>query len=220
MIPAYNEEKTIGKVIIGLNKVGLKSIVIDDGSSDRTCEISKSFGIIVLRHAENKGKGEAIKTGLKYIYENYPKTNYVIFLDADLQYNPIEAQGLLNYATKSNSDIVMGYRDWSKVPFRHKIGNIVWRIAFNFLFGTNLKDTNCGFVVAKTDSIKQIKIHGGYIIENSILSQAAKKGFKIGQFKVSINYRSKSKTIRGIKMVFGVLLYIVKTGLLYRLNKR
>jgi glycosyltransferase involved in cell wall biosynthesis len=218
IVPAYNEEKSIYEVVKRLKKMNFKVIVIDDGSKDKTYELAKKAGAIVLRHKTNKGKGEALKTAFKYIKKKKAKS--FVIIDADFQYLPEEAKKVLEPIKNGEADLVMGFRNWKAVPFRHKIGNFVWRKFFNILFGTNLKDTNCGFMAFGEKAINEIEnIHGGYIIENSILADAVRKSLRIKQVPVKIFYHNKSKVLRGIRVVLGVLIFILKEGLRYRLSK-
>jgi glycosyltransferase involved in cell wall biosynthesis len=218
LVPAYNEEKTIGEVISRLKKIDLKVIVIDDCSKDKTSEVAKKSGAIVLKHEKNKGKGEAIKTGINFLLKKYPKIKNVVIVDADMQYLPEEAISLLKALKEERADFVMGKRDWSKVPLRHRLGNLVWRISFNLLFGKNLEDTNCGFVAFSREAMEKIKdyIHGGYILEDEMLIAAVKNNFKIAQVPVEVYYRKKSGFLRGIRMVLGVLIFILTEGIKYR----
>jgi glycosyltransferase involved in cell wall biosynthesis len=218
IVPAYNEENNIYDVVKRLRKMRFRVIVVDDGSKDRTYELAKKAGAIVLRHKINKGKGEALRTAFEYAKKK--KIKNLVIIDADLQYLPEEARKLLEPIKRREADFVMGYRNWKEVPFRHKLGNFVWRTFFNMLYGTNLKDTNCGYMAFGEKAIKEIEnIHGGYIIENSILSDAVKKGLKIKQAPVKVFYHKKSGVKRGIRVVLGVLIFILKEGLKYKLSK-
>ena len=220
LIPAYNEEKTIGEVVERLEKVGIASLVVDDGSKDKTSSLAEKAGVIVIKHKKNSGKGESIKTGFDFILKNLKEVEYVLLIDADLQCLPEEANKVLEPLVNKRADFVMGFRNWKSVPFRHRLGNSVWRFFFNFLFSTKLKDTNCGYMALTKEAIEQIKyIRGGYIIENHILSHIIKNGLRIEQVPVNIIYRNKSKAKRGVRMVLGVLWFIIKEGAKYKLNK-
>jgi len=221
LIPAYNEEKNIREVISRLRKVGLKAIVIDDHSRDRTAEFAKKAGAIVLRHKKNRGKGESIKTGINFLLEKYPKVKYIVVVDADMQYLPDEAIKLLKPLKEGKADFVMGKRNWSKVPLRHRLGNLVWRVSFNILFGQKMEDTNCGFVAFSRKTMEKIKgaIHGGYIIENAMLNTIVRNKMKIKQVPVKVIYKEKSKVTRGTRVVLGILIFILKEGLKYRLGR-
>jgi glycosyltransferase involved in cell wall biosynthesis len=221
LIPAFNEEKTIENVVKKVKALKIKPVVIDDYSTDKTAEIAKKSGAVVLRQESNTGKGEAIKTGIKYTLKKLPKVRNIVLIDADMQYDPEEAPRLLNVLDNTDADIVIGYREWATVPLRHRFGNFIWRMSFNLLFGTRLKDTNCGFMAIKKSTAKKIMLalHGGYIIESSILSHAVKKKLKIDQVPVTVAYRSKSDLKRGLRMVGGIFLFILNEGLKYRSGK-
>jgi glycosyltransferase involved in cell wall biosynthesis len=218
LVPAYNEEKNIYELIRRLKKMKFNVVVVDDGSKDRTYELAKKAGAIVIRHKKNKGKGEALRTAFRYAKRK--KIKNIVIIDADLQYLPEEARKLLKPIKNGEADLVMGFRCWKEVPFRHRIGNFIWRKTFNFLFGVDLKDTNCGFMAFGERAIKKIKnIHGGYIIENSILADAIKNNLRIKQIPVKVFYHKVSKIPRGIRVVLGVLIFIILEGIKYKLSK-
>jgi len=223
LIPAHNEEKTIQKVISHLKSINLNSIVIDDGSIDKTSELAKKSGAFVIRHGKNKGKGEALKTGFEYILKNLPDVESLVIVDADLQYSPKDSIRLLKPLEEGEADFVMGYRDWRTVPFRNRLGNFVWRTSFNLLFKTRLKDTNCGFMALSRKAIKKMKrVYGGYIIENMMLIDALKNKLRIKQVSVSVKYKKRygrRSIIRGVRIVLGCLIFIVNEGIKYRLRK-
>jgi len=222
IIPAYNEEKSIEQVVKEVNKLGVKPIVVDDGSTDNTFNICTNNGAITIRHETNRGKGEAIKSGLYYLIKNHPEFTHLVLVDADMQYSPEETLKIFNALENNNLDFVIGQRNWKEVPFRHQLGNFVWRNALNIIFHTNFKDTNCGLVGFNRNAVEKLKDHiiGGYIVDNSILIGAIKNNLKIDQVPVKVTYHRKSKVTRGVRMVLGVLLYILREGLRYRLGKR
>ncbi len=222
IIPAHNEEKNIGQLLNEVHKLGVKSIVVDDGSTDKTFDISSNNGAVVLRHDINKGKGETMKSGLEYVLKNHPDFGHVVVIDADMQYHPEEMTKFFDALENKDLDFVMGHRDWKDVPFRHQLGNFVWRTMFNILFRTNLKDTNCGMMGFNRAAAKKLKDHilGGYIVDNSILIGAIKNNLRIDQVPVNVSYHKKSKVVRGVRVVIGVLLYILREGLKYRLRRK
>ena len=79
-----------------IKQIDLAPIVIDDGSTDRTYEIAKKMNIVVIKHSENKGKGEALKTGFNFILKNLPKIRNVVIVDADMQYSPKDSIKILD----------------------------------------------------------------------------------------------------------------------------
>ena len=219
VIPAFNEEKNISETISRTKKVRSidKVIVVDDGSKDRTADIAKKSGAIVLRHKTNKGKGEALKTGFNYI-EKFKDIKFIIVIDADLQFRPEESEKLLKLLKNGSAEFVIGYRDFRKLPLRHLLGNLLWKNTFNFLFKTNFKDTNCGYFALVKDIMSKLEVKRGYILENSILASVVKNKIKTKQVNVSIYYKKVSGISRGIKIFCGVFLFILKEGLRYRLG--
>jgi len=155
------------------------------------------------------------------LFEKFPTAKYIVIIDADLQFRPEDAPSLLEPLLAGDADIVMGSRDFSKVPFRHRLGNFVWRTAFNLLFGTRLKDTNCGYIALTVEAAKRIgTFHGGYIIETHMLAESVRKGLKISQVPVVVDYRRTSAVPRGIRVVLGVLTYVIVEGFKYRVKGR
>ena len=153
VIPAYNEEENIEKVIEKVKRVKSinKIIVIDDGSEDNTAKIARKMKVIVLRHKKNKGKGEALRTGFNYVLKKLKNIKYVVVIDADLQFEPKESEKFLKILKNGKAELVIGKRNFRKMPFRHLIGNILWKNTFNILFGTKFEDTNCGYFALLKD---------------------------------------------------------------------
>jgi len=218
LIPAYNEEENIQEVISRLKNIKIIPIVVNDGSTDRTNELAKKRRVIVLKHEKNKGKGEALKTGFKYIIQKCKDAKYIVIIDADMQYPPEESIKLVK-PLQQGADFVTGYRNLKELPFRHRLGNCVWKGFFNLLFGTKFKDTNCGFMALTRKAVEKIKnIHGGYIIENSLFIEALKNNLRIEQVPIKVNYEKISGIFRGIRVEFSVLIFIIKEGFKYRLG--
>lgn len=223
LLPAYNEEKNI-KSVIGETKMFLPDsviVVVDDGSNDKTPEIAKQQGVTVVSHGANRGKGEALRTGLGVFNRKFKNVKYIVVADADRQYYIAEAKNLLKPLLDDEADFVMGKRDFSRVPFRHRMGNFVWRTAFNAFFKSNFADTNCGFIAMNKDAASAVvnALGGGYIIENALLIEAINRNLRIKQVGVSVNYSRTSAVPRGARMVAGVLVFIIKNGIRHRLGR-
>lgn len=220
LIPAYNEEKNIAKVVELCKRVNTTPVVIDDGSKDNTAKLAQEHGAIVIRHHRNRGKGYAVRTGFDYVLK-LKNTRCVVVIDADMQYDPLEIPKVSKPILDNKADVVMGERNWRKIPFRHALGNFIWRKTFNFIFGTNLKDVSCGFQAFNLKAVKVLKnkIYGGYIVETSLLVNSIKNSLRIVNVPVNVWYKKKSSIPRGIRMVLGVWFYMVKEGIKFWLEK-
>lgn len=220
IVPALNEGRTIKEILKRLrDNTSFKPIVVDDGSTDNTYKLAKSMRAMVLRHEVNRGKGEAIKTGLSYVLGK-KDVRYITIIDSDMQYPPEEASKLAKVMEETKADFVSGYRRPSEIPYANRFGNFIWKTSFNILFGTDFKDTNCGLIAfnKKAGRVVLNSSYGGYIIDNAIRMQISKSGLKIGQAYVKVHYggRVVSKFAR---MAFGNMMFILIEGFKYRIRK-
>jgi len=217
VVPAYNEEKNLPKLMKDIQKYakGVKVLIVDDGSTDNTAQISKKLGAITLVHKKNRGKGEGLKTAFRYLKNK--KYKKIIIMDADLQFSTKDALKVVE--ALDDYDFIMGRRDWKKVPFRHALGNFVWRTTFNILYGQRLKDTNCGLIGINKKILNKLEVRGGYIIENMMLASAVKHGIEVGQVPVHVDYHIIHNLPRGSRVVSGVFFFILADGIKYRLSK-
>jgi glycosyltransferase involved in cell wall biosynthesis len=113
LIAAFNEEATVATVVAGVRRHTPDVVVVDDGSSDRTGERAAAAGAMVVRHAQNRGKGAAIRTGLAHALAG-PHT-HVLFIDADLQHDPGDVPKLLSAGERAGFDLVIAERLFVKV---------------------------------------------------------------------------------------------------------
>jgi glycosyltransferase involved in cell wall biosynthesis len=219
VVPAYKEEKNIEEVVKRIINLGYTPIVVDDCSPDKTGELAAKAGAIVLKHEKNMGKGKALKTAFLHIKTTMPEVKYIAILDADLQYMPEELPKLFKPLEQDEADYVTGYRNWKRdVPFRHRLGNFVWRTAFNIMFNTRVKDSNCGLIAMNKEAMLKLinATTGGYIIENMMMIEAMKNSLRIKQVPVKVYYYNVRDIPTGIRFVSGNLIYIIESGLRQR----
>lgn len=148
IVPAYNEEKTIGSVVRSLFDEHVdRVVVIDDGSEDRTADIAAKEGAIVLRHAINRGQGAALETG--HAYARSIDADYALHFDADCQFDARDIAPALAAMKRADADILFGSRflgiesnaPWQKIYIFFPLAR-----AFHRLIGAvPLSDPHNGF---------------------------------------------------------------------------
>ena len=166
IIPVYNEEKTILKVLQELSNIKFKNfikevIVINDGSTDRTKEIldlNKNLFDKIYTNMANKGKGAALHTGIKEAVGDL-----ILIQDADLEYDPFEYNELLKPLMEGHADVVYGSRFMGGKPHRilffwHSLGNGMLTLMSNAMTNLNLTDMETCYKLFKADIIKGLSL--------------------------------------------------------------
>ena len=143
LIPAYNEAERLGPVIEAAREY-LTVVVIDDGSTDSTVKIAEQKGATVLRQPRNQGKGAALKDGFRWALKQ-PDCEALITIDADGQHDPDEIPRFLDCYGKHHADLIIGYRDFSQMPFKRKLANTVGRVSLSWAMGQTIKDNQSGY---------------------------------------------------------------------------
>ncbi|MGC9069381.1 MAG: glycosyltransferase family 2 protein [Thermoprotei archaeon] len=209
ILPAFNEEETIAKVILKTQKYVDKVIVVDDGSSDMTAAISEKLGALVVRHNENLGKGAAIKTGFEVAKSL--NCNIVVTLDADGQHDPDDIPHIIEPLLKDEADIVIGSRNKSSIPFHRKLGNKLLNSITNIASGTTISDTQSGFRAysRKALEILEIKDHG-IGIESQLIIDAMEKKLRIKEVPINVKYGKKTSTYNFFRHGTYVILVILR----------
>src|SRR5438105_9300868 len=145
VIPAYQEEKHVGEVARRAHGQLAHVLVVDDGSTDATAERARSTGVDVVVHPQNRGKGESIKTGLRYWLER--GSEYVVLLDADGQHLPEEISRYVEAAVAaSDAQIFIGSRinDTTTMPFVRRIAHRSLSGSISRICAQQIPATQCG----------------------------------------------------------------------------
>ena len=195
IIPAYNEENSIIKILekvadVEIEGIKREVIVIDDCSTDETLNLlekNNNLYDVLIKLPKNSGKGEAVKKGLMQA-----SGNYVLFQDADLEYDPKDYKKLLEPVLLFDADLVIGSRlsasQLTRVYyFWHKVGNKVITLLFNVLNNTTFTDIYSCYVIFKADLINPNNLlTSGWEQHAEILSTIVSKSSSF--YEVPINY--------------------------------
>jgi len=195
IIPVYNEEKTIAEIIkrvkkVRIPKVSKEIVVVDDASIDNTKkaleEIKKKDNKIkIFRHRKNRGKGAAVKTGLKKA-----TGDYLLIQDADLEYDPQDIPKLLKPIQEGKTEVVYGSRftgEHKNMFFWHMLGNKFLSMATNILYNTTLSDMEVCYKLFSKSSLKGVVLkENRWGFDPEITVKILKKGIRI--YEVPISY--------------------------------
>ncbi len=142
VIPAHNEAQTLG-MLVARARSYLPVLVIDDGSSDDTARIARQAGATVIEHAVNKGKGASLQTGFAYALKH--SYDLVLTLDADGQHDPDEIPLFLKAFNEERADLIIGQRDFSKMPPVRRLSNWLGTHLLSRAIGMHLPDNQSGY---------------------------------------------------------------------------
>ena len=151
VLPAYNEEQSIGETIKEILKLhpDVEILVIDDGSTDSTSQEAIDAGATVMRHPHNIGNGAAIKTGLRYA-----SGDWIIMMDADGQHKPADIEKLLEY--KDDYDMVVGARSkGSKTSWHRDLANFIYNWLASYVTKHKIEDLTSGFRMVKNERVRK-----------------------------------------------------------------
>ncbi len=222
IIPVFNEEKTIKKILQKVNKLDFWSsnvqkeiIVINDSSSDGSEKILKENSNLyskLVNNDKNRGKGFAIRKGLEI-----SKGDYVLIQDADEEYDPNDYSKFIECADKFDADLVIGsrfiYDKYTRSHnFLNKVGNGVITLLFNIIYNTTFTDIYCCYIFFKKDLIKSDRLKSnGFEQHAEILCKLVKNGNKF--FEVPVNYNGRTinegKKIR-FYHIFAIIYQMIK----------
>jgi glycosyltransferase involved in cell wall biosynthesis len=210
VIPAFNEAKTIGRVLSGLFEHGYTNVVVvDDGSTDATSEVARAAGAVVLRHRINRGQGAALQTGDEYALQS--GANIVVHFDADGQFNPADIAGALKLLEQKNVAVVLGSRfidGRSKLPWtKEHVLFPITRTLNRFFTGLTLTDGQNGFRVLSRTALEKLTItHDGMAHNSEIIKQIKELALTYVEYPVEVVYHRYGQGLGGGLKIVGTML--------------
>ncbi|MDC3031262.1 glycosyltransferase family 2 protein [Prochlorococcus sp. AH-716-P08] len=193
IVPCFNEINTIEKVIKKIKTSSVQDkeiIIVDDFSTDGSREYLKNFSdkkVTIKFHSRNKGKGAAIRTGIKSA-----KGKIIIIQDADLEYDPNEYHNVISPIINNKADVVYGSRFKGGQPHRvvyfwHRVGNGFLTLLSNIFTDLNLSDMETCYKAFRSEVIKNIRIdENRFGFEPEITAKISRRNYRI--FEVGISY--------------------------------
>jgi glycosyltransferase involved in cell wall biosynthesis len=200
VIPAYREEKHVGDIVRRTRQELDHVLVVDDGSDDKTADRAREAGAEVIVHSQNRGKGEAIKTGLRHWLDR--QFAHVIILDADGQHLPQEINRFIAAAASSAAErnFFLGNRmnNLTGMPFIRRVVNRYMSNRISRVCGQEIPDTQCGFRMLDRQLIPELlspESVRGFDYETEMLIVASRKGYPIQSVPITTVYSDEVSNI-------------------------
>jgi len=220
VIPVFNEEESIGKVLTILSEINwfpyrVEVIVVDDGSSDNSRnEICKFNWVKYVKHSKNMGKGAALRSAFQIA-----TGKVVVIQDADMEYPPKSIPELVTPILRGNTDTVFGSRFSGKckdMSFSHYVGNRLLSLTARIIFSTPITDIMTGFKAFSRDVVNSFELkENGFEVEVEMTAKSLKNGWRFQEVPIDYSYRtfgaSKIGFLDGFKSLIQLLSWHLRT---------
>jgi hypothetical protein len=220
VVPAYNEEGGIREVLRRIPDealgYGVETVVVDDGSTDRTAAIAREEGVPVVGHVVNRGQGDALRTGFAAAIKK--GSDIVINLDADGQYKPEEIDRLVKPIIDDEADFVLGSRFmgyYEEAGSVRHVGVVFFSRLISLLTGVKVSDCTNGFRAIRVSELPKLNLREDRFNANEIILEAIKNRLRFAQVPVSMMSRAAGETKKPSKLRYplGVFRVIISTWL-------
>jgi glycosyltransferase involved in cell wall biosynthesis len=203
-MPAYNEAKYIGSIVLQARQYANEVIVVDDGSTDQTMNVARLAGATVVRHKQNEGYGSTIRSLLNEARQR--NADILVVLDADSQHDPGEIPRLVEGIT-GGADIIIGSREMqsNQIAGYRRLGQKLLSRLTRIASRKHLTDTESGFRAYSRKAMATLELkETGMAISSEIISEAASKGLQIAEVPISVTYTRDGSTLNPVKHGVGV----------------
>ncbi len=212
VIPAHNEERSLPGVLSGIERSGIECrrvVVVDDGSTDGTADVARKFGAKVVRHERNRGLGAALRTGLTVARGLEPRA--VVYLDADGEYDPSEADRLLAPILAGEADYVLGVRSNVRaggMTLSRRFANRLFSLGLSACAGRWVSDGQTGYRAFSARAADVAEIVHDYNYAQVLTLDLLHKGMRMKEVRVSYRKRAERRSF-----VTGQYLWRVPLGM-------
>lgn len=208
LIPAYNEAAHIGGVVAQALKQ-LPVLVVDDGSTDETASLAEQAGAVVLRQAQNQGKGAALRVGMRYALDKGYRA--VITLDADGQHDPAEAEKFLHAYSVCRADLIVGIRNFHEIPPVRRVANWLGRYTLSWVLGQPIPDNQSGYRLISRRLFQRLlnSEEQGFEFEVEMIVTCLQLGYQLAGVPIRTIYNNERSHIQPLNHVvnFGRVLW-------------
>jgi glycosyltransferase involved in cell wall biosynthesis len=195
VVPAHNEAPRVARVIRGTRE-HLPTLVVDDGSADATAEAATQAGARVLALTPNRGKGAALRAGFRVaLDEGY---DAVLTLDADGQHDPAEIPAFLSVYAQTRADLVVGARDFRRMPPVRRLSNTLGRWIFSLAVGRRIVDNQSGYRLVSRRLLEAViaSDERGFAFEVEMIAVCIARGYELRWVPIRTIYAGETSHIR------------------------
>jgi glycosyltransferase involved in cell wall biosynthesis len=210
VVPAYNEDRFIGSLVLKARQFVDDVIVVDDGSTDQTADVAGEAGARVVSHLVNQGKASALKTG--FVYACHTGADIIVTLDGDGQHDPAQIPAIVQPILAHEADMVVGSRFRTienQIPAWRRFGQHTLTFVTNAASGTMCSDSQSGFRAFTRQALQTFDIHcAGFAVESEMQFWAHEQALRVAEVPISCVYVEKSKrnpVRQGIQVLEGIL---------------
>ena len=202
LIPAYNAEPFVADVI-RKSMQHVPVLVVNDGSRDSTLANARSTGATVIDQQPNQGKGVALQRGFREALKQ--GADAVVTLDADGQHDPAEIPLFVAKFHETSADLIIGERDFSRMPFVRRMSNTIGRRAFSWAIGRRVRDNQSGYRLLSRRLMEALldgaSVERGFEFEMDMIVVCVKRGWRIEGVPVRTIYGDEVSNIKPMQHV-------------------
>jgi glycosyltransferase involved in cell wall biosynthesis len=202
LVPAYQEGPRVADVVHGA-AINLPVLVVDDGSGDDTAERAETAGATVLRQRPNQGKGAAIRAGFRWALEH--RVEAVVILDGDGQHDPAELPRFLHAFAERRGDLIIGRRDFRRMPPVRRLSNTVGGWAFSWAVGRSIPDNQSGYRLVSRRLMERL-VDGhetGFEFDVEMITTCIRADFRLDWVPIRTIYAGEPSHVRPLTHVRG-----------------
>lgn len=211
LIPAYNEGEHVAPVVRQALTL-FPVLVVDDGSTDRTAAYAEAAGAEILAQRPNQGKGAALLAGFAAALER--GYDAVITLDADGQHDPAEIPAFTAAYREQGADLVIGQRDFSRMPPLRRLGNSLGTLLFSRALGLSVPDNQSGYRLLSRRMLQAVadSPQRGFEFEVEMIVTCVLRGYTLAWVPIRTIYGGEKSHIQPLRHLAKFLQITYKTG--------
>ena len=220
LLPAYNEAAHLEKVLENVKQHISDILVVDDGSKDETAEIARACGVELLSRGYNCGKGQSLRDGYAWALEKGYEA--VIMLDSDGQHDPAVIPDFIAKFTETHAHLIIGARNYSEIPLRRRIPNLIGKALFSAAVGRDIPDNQSGYRMLDRVLMERMlqSEENGYQFEVEMIAVCVSEDWPIEWVRIPTIYGDEKSKQNPLDQIVGFPKMCLKAGKMVREKRK